>query len=112
MSYVPDQGDLVWLDFDPSAGKEIMKRRPAFVISRKIFNQHTKMAIVAPVTSTIRGGKLEVLLAGSGETKGAILVYQLKSIDFVQRKMKFIERAPDSIIEKTSAIAQLLVQLA
>lgn len=112
MSYVPDQGDLVWLDFDPSAGKEIMKRRPAFVISRKIFNQHTNMAIVAPVTNTVRGGKLEVALFGEGETKGAILVYQLKSIDFMQRKIKFIEKAPDSIIEKASSIAQLLVQIA
>ena len=52
MAYVPDQGDIVWLDFNPSSGKEIMKRRPAFVISRKAFNNHTGLAIVAPITST------------------------------------------------------------
>lgn len=34
MIYIPEQGDLIWLDFDPSSGKEIMKRRPAFVISK------------------------------------------------------------------------------
>ena len=61
MGYVPEQGDLIWLDFDPSSGKEIMKRRPAFVITKKTFNEHTKMAIVAPITSTIRGIKLEVI---------------------------------------------------
>ena len=61
MGYVPEQGDLIWLDFDPSSGKEIMKRRPAFVISKRAFNEHTKMAIVAPITSTIRGIKLEVI---------------------------------------------------
>ena len=36
--YVPDKGDIVLLDFDPSAGKEIIKRRPALVISRQSFN--------------------------------------------------------------------------
>lgn len=53
MSYTPDQGDVIWLDFDPSSGKEIMKRRPAFVISRKAFNEHTGIAIVAPITSSL-----------------------------------------------------------
>jgi mRNA-degrading endonuclease toxin of MazEF toxin-antitoxin module len=39
MRYTPEQGDIVWLDFDPSSGKEIIKRRPAFVISQKKFNE-------------------------------------------------------------------------
>ncbi len=62
MSYIPQRGDVVTLDFDPSAGQEIMKRRPVFVISRKLFNQHTGFAIVAPITSSVRGMKLEVVL--------------------------------------------------
>src|SRR3990167_7481455 len=93
MLYIPKQGDIVWLDFDPSSGKEIMKRRPAFVISQQSFNEHTKMIIAAPITSTIRGGKLEVVLPNEMETTGAILVYQLKSVDFVQRNIKFIEKS-------------------
>ena len=109
MGYIPEQGDLLWLDFDPSSGKEIMKRRPAFVISKKAFNEHTKMAIVAPITSTIRGIKLEVILNHT-KTEGAILVFQLKSIDFVRRKAMFIEKAPTHVIEQVSCIAQLLVQ--
>lgn len=86
MTYIPEQGDIIWLNFDPSSGKEIMKIRPAFVISKKAFNEHTKMAIVAPITSTIRGIKLEVVLSNKTKTEGAILVYQLKSIDFIQRE--------------------------
>ncbi len=109
MLYIPEQGDLIWLDFDPSSGKEIMKRRPAFVISRKAFNEHTKMAIVAPVTSRIRGIKLEVVLPHETKTDGAVLVHQLKSIDFVQRNAVFIEKSPANIVEKVSSIAQLLV---
>ena len=110
MPYIPKQGDIVWLDFDPSSGKEIMKRRPAFVISQQSFNEHTKMIIAAPITSTIRGGKLEVVLPNEMETTGAILVYQLKSVDFVQRNIKFIEKSLASITEKVSLIAQLLVK--
>ena len=110
MVYIPEQGDLIWLDFDPSRGKEIMKRRPAFVISRKIFNEHTKMAIVAPITSTIRGIKLEVILPDEIKTDGAILVFQLKSIDFIQRNAEFIEKTPAQVVEQVSAIAQLLVK--
>lgn len=110
MNYIPKQGDIVWLDFDPSCGKEIIKRRPAFVISQKTFNEHTQMMIVAPITSTIRGGRLEVLLPETLETKGAVLVYQLKSVDFAQRNIKYIEKSPHHTIEQISAIAQLLVQ--
>lgn len=110
MAYIPEQGDLVWLDFDPSSGKEIMKRRPAFVISRKAFNEHTKMAIVAPVTSTIRGIKLEVILPDEAKTNGAVLVYQLKSIDFVRRNAEFIEKTSANVVEQVSSIAQLLVE--
>lgn len=110
MTYVPDQGDIILLDFDPSSGKEIMKRRPALVISRKIFNVHTDFAIVAPITSTVRDIKLEVALPAKLETRGAILVYQLKSIDYVQRNAGFIEKAPPDVIEKVVEIAQVITR--
>lgn len=107
--YIPDQGDLIWLTFDPSSGKEIIKRRPAFVISRKLFNQHTKMAVVAPITSKIKGIKLEVVLAEKNKTSGAILVYQLKTVDFIQRNAEFIEKTSANTIEQVLAIAQLII---
>ncbi|MGI0119722.1 type II toxin-antitoxin system PemK/MazF family toxin [Zooshikella sp. RANM57] len=110
MVYVPDQGDIVLIDFDPSSGKEIMKTRPAFVISRKMFNEHTSMAVVAPITSTIRNVKIEVILPESTQTKGSILVYQLKSLDFEARNVRLIEKAPQKIIEKVISIAQLITQ--
>ena len=110
MLYVPEQGDIIWLSFDPSSGKEIIKRRPAFVLSRKAFNAHTQMAIIAPITSTIKGIKLEVVLPNKLKTKGSILLYQLKAIDFNARQAAFIEKTPGDIVEQVSAIAQLLVQ--
>ncbi len=110
MPYVPEKGDIIWLDFDPSSGKEIMKQRPAFVISRKAFNAHVGLMIVAPITSTIRGIKLEVVLPNELKTSGSILVYQLKSLDVLQRKAKLIERAPKQIIDQVTALAEIIIR--
>ena len=110
MLYIPQQGDIIWLSFDPSSGKEIMKRRPAYVISRKIFNEHTGLAIIAPITSTVRGIKLEVVLPDSLKTKGAVLVHQLKSLDFNEREVEFIEKMKQKEIEEIKVRAKLLIE--
>ena len=107
--YVPNQGDIVWLNFDPSAGREITKKRPAFILSRIEFNRHTGLAIVAPITSTIRGINLEVELKGS-KTEGAILVQQMRSLDYESRFIEFIEKAPATVTSQVSKIAQILVR--
>ncbi len=107
--YVPDKGDIVSLDFDPSAGKEIMKRRPAFVISRKMFNEHTGFAVVAPITGTVRGMKLEVVLPEALSTQGAILIHQVKSLDFSNRQVKFIEKAPQAITDKATELTKVII---
>jgi len=108
--YIPDKGDIVSLNFDPSAGKEIMKRRPAFVVSRKIFNEHTGFAVVAPITSTIRKMKLEVVLPEEMATKGSVLIHQMKSLDFDNRQIKLIERAPKVIVGKVTEFAKAIIE--
>jgi mRNA-degrading endonuclease toxin of MazEF toxin-antitoxin module len=109
LNYIPKQGDIIEIDFDPSAGSEIMKRRPAFVLSRHAFNEKTELAIVAPITSTVRGIKLEVLLPKGLTTSGSVLVHQIKSLDFSARNAKLIEKAPDEITRKVCDIAKILV---
>ena len=108
--YIPDKGDIVSLNFDPSAGKEIMERRPAFVISRKIFNEHTGFAIVAPITSTIRKMKLEVVLPEETSTKGSVLIHLMKSLDYSNREIKFIEKVPESTIGEVTEFAKVIIQ--
>ena len=107
--YIPDKGDIVSLDFDPRAGKEIIKRRPAFVISRLLFNEHTGFAIVAPITSTIRKMKLEVVLPDEILTEGAVLIHQMKSLDFNNRQIKLIEKAPETITKKVTELAKAII---
>ncbi|WP_198675055.1 type II toxin-antitoxin system PemK/MazF family toxin [Pseudidiomarina aquimaris] len=107
--YIPDKGDIIQLSFDPSAGREIMKYRPVFVISRKVFNAKTGLAVVAPITSTIRNHPLEVLLSEDNETSGAILLTQLKSVDYNARAVKFVEKAPIHITQRATELAQLIL---
>ena len=107
--YIPDKGDIVTLDFDPSVGKEIMKRRPAYVISQKIFNEHTGFAVLAPITNTLRNMQLEVVLSDKLSTKGAILMHQMKSLDFQNSKIEFIEKATIETISKASGIARAII---
>lgn len=107
--FYPSKGDIVWLDFDPSVGKEIMKRRPAFVISGLDFNQRTGFVIVAPITSTITGKNFEVVLPDKLNTKGAVLVHQLRSMDFANRDIKRIEKAPDTLIEQVTKRAKIII---
>ena len=107
--YIPDQGDIVLFSFDPSAGREIMKRRLAFVISKRIFNEHTGFAVVAPITSTIRNMQLEVVLPESLETSGSVLVHQLKSLDFADREAERIETAPLAITQKVLGLAKAII---
>jgi len=107
--YIPKQGDIVTLDFEPSAGKEISKRRPALVLSRSEFNQHTRLAIVAPITSTVTGMGLEVVLTGTTKVSGAILIAQLKSFDFGVRNVKFVESAEIEVVAESLKKAKLII---
>ena len=49
--YIPKQGDIAFLDFNPTKGHEQAGKRPCIVISNNVFNKNTKMTIVCPITS-------------------------------------------------------------
>ena len=109
MNYIPQQGDIIWLDFDPSAGTEIMKRRPALVLSRKIFNEHTGFAMVAPITNTERKNKFTVRTPEDNKTDGYVLTYQVRTLDYKSRKAEKIEVVSSEYIQKISTLVKLIV---
>lgn len=95
-SYVPDRGDLVWLEFTPQAGSEQRGRRPALVLSPKSYNGKVGLALFCPLTSKVKGYPFEVELPGGYAVSGVVLSDQLKSLDWRSRKVSFIERvSPD-----------------
>ncbi|MGL9905513.1 MazF family toxin-antitoxin system, toxin component [Enterococcus sp. DIV0802c] len=93
-NYIPKKGDIVWIDFDPSTGKEIQKRRPGLVVSRYEFNRKTMFAVICPITSTIQKLPTRYTLPEDLDTKGQVLISQLKSLDFKERKLKKLRIYP------------------
>ncbi len=100
MSYVPKQGDIIFMEFDPRTGREQKGRRPAFVVSNNTFNQFTKMAMVCPITNTNKGFPLHVTLDNRTKTTGVIMCDQPKSLDVSARGSVFVEKAPEDIINE------------
>jgi mRNA interferase MazF len=83
-NYVPDAGDLVWIHFDPQAGHEQAKHRPAVVLSPASYNGKTGLVVCCPTTTQIKGYPFEVAL--SGNPPSVVLADQVKSFDWKARK--------------------------
>jgi len=108
-TYIPQRGDIVWLDFNPQAGREQAGRRPAFVVSPAAYNGKVGLALVCPVTSREKGYPFEVPLPSGLAVTGVILSDQLKSLDWRRRKAAFIVAAPEAVtVEVQKKIEALL----
>ncbi len=94
--YVPHQGDVVFLDFNPTKGHEQSGTRPAVVISTNIFNQKTKMAILCPITSNNKEFPTHYKLEDTKNIQGSVLCEHVKSVDYEIRNLKFIEKLSDN----------------
>ena len=108
-AYIPDRGDMVWLEFTPQTGSEQAGRRPALVISPKSYNGKVGLALFCPVTARVKGYPFEVLLPEGGGVAGVVLADQLKSLDWRARKAKLIEHvSPDVLTMVTARLLPLL----
>ena len=103
-AYVPRKGDFVALTFDPQSGHEQHGRRPALVVSNDLFNKHTGLCIVCPVTSARRDYPFHVSIPEGEDVVGVVMVEQVKSIDFGSRNVKRIGPAPESILQEVLSL--------
>jgi mRNA interferase MazF len=108
-SYIPKQGELVSLDFDPQSGHEQRGRRPALVLSKEAFNERTGMAICCPITNTDRKISLHIQVTDRCSLTGFVMCDQVKSLDFRARRMKFIECAPRELVDDVLAILDAIL---
>ena len=108
-NYIPQKGDFIVLTFDPQSGHEQKGRRPALVISNHLFNKHTGLAIVCPVTNSDRQIPFHLALPTSSTLNGFVMVDQVKSIDFRARKAKFIESAPSELLDDVIEVLNVCV---
>lgn len=94
--YIPRQGDIVFLDFNPTKVHEQAGFRPAVVISNNVFNENTKMVMVCPITSNDKEFPTHYILEDTMKIKGSVLCEHIRSIDYEIRNLKFVEKLSDN----------------
>lgn len=107
--YVPDRGDVVWLQFEPQAGHEQSGRRPALVISPKSYNGRVGLALLCPITSKVKGYPFEVLLPAGLKISGAVLADQIKSLDWKARQAQYVCTVPPEVVTEVIGKIQALL---
>lgn len=109
-AYVPDRGDVVWIDFNPTRGREQRGERPCLVLSFKKYNEKSGLAFVCPITSKVKGYPFEVPYTLRGNDN-AILADQLRSIDWKERRARKITAAPAAVtLEVQERLKRLLCE--
>ncbi len=110
ISFVPVRGDVVWLDFDPQAGHEQAGRRPALVLSDRLYNERSSLALIVPITSKQKNYPFHVALPVALLPKPSwAIADQVRSLDWRARKASSLTRCPVAILEHIAALASGLV---
>ena len=107
--YVPEKGDFVMLSFSPQSGHEQMGRRPALVISNTLFNRHTGLAMVCPITRTFRNIPFHFTIPEGQAFSGYIMVEQIKSVDYASRRVERVSSAPRTVLNEVLSILDACV---
>ena len=108
-SYVPDRGDIVWLQFNPQAGHEQAGHRPALVLSPASYNRRSGLMLCCPMTSQKKGYPFEVVIAAETDRDSVVLADQVKSLDWKVRKAVKKGTASIEVIAETLSKLQTLL---
>ncbi len=108
--YVPERGDIIWLNFSPTRGHEQGGKRPALVISRSVYNGKTSLVIICPITSRAKGYEFEVALPDTSNIQGVVLSDHVRSLDWRVRHAKFAERASSAVVTQVAELISILAQ--
>jgi mRNA interferase MazF len=108
--YVPDRGDIVWLNFTPQAGHEQAGHRPALVLSPAQYNAASGLMLCCPMTTQVKGYPFEVPVDAPGGQSGVVLADQVKSVDWKARRAQRKGRASDAVVADVLARIQALLR--
>jgi mRNA interferase MazF len=109
-AYVPEAGDIVMMDFDPQIGREQAKRRPALVLTDQRYNRASGLAVVCPLTSKRKPYPFALPIT-LDEVEGAVLVDQLKSLDWSGRGARFHAKAAPALVSRVRQYLAVLLGL-
>ena len=106
-SYIPDTGDIVWVNFNPQEGREQSGFRPAVVLSPSIYNAKTSLMVCCPMTTQIKNYPFEVLIGS--DRPAAVLADQVKSLGWRKRRARRKGAiSPDELAEVRAKIRALI----
>jgi mRNA interferase MazF len=108
--YVPDVGDIVWLEFDPQAGHEQSGHRPALVLSPARYNGKTGLMVCCPLTTQIKGYPFEVGVDIDG-VASVVLADQIKSLDWKARRAQKKGTVPSEVLAHVRAMLKALLAM-
>jgi len=108
--YIPERGDIVWLNFNPGTGHEQKGKRPAVVISPKAYNGKVGLGLFCPITSKAKDYPFEVK-TDNDRISGVVLADQIKSLDWKTRDIEFITKeTPEKMNEIIDKIGALIFE--
>jgi mRNA interferase MazF len=109
--YIPDRGDIVWLQFNPQSGHEQAGHRPALVLSPASYNRASGLMLCCPMTSQKKGYPFEVVISDDPDRTSVVLADQVKSVDWKTRQaVKKGSASPNVVMETLSKLHALLEQ--
>ena len=109
-TYIPDRGDIVWLNFDPQSGHEQKGKRPAIVISPKDYNKKVGLGLFCPITSKIKDYPFEIKIENK-KIIGVVLSDQIKSLDWKSRDIEFISKETSEKMEEIIGKLNVLINI-
>lgn len=107
--YVPDRGDIVWLQFNPQSGHEQAGHRPALVLSPASYNRASGLMLCCPMTSHKKGYPFEVVISGEPHHPSVVLADQVKSLDWKTRQAVKKGIASSNVVMETLSKLQTLL---
>ncbi len=108
--YVPDVGDIIWLEFDPQSGHEQKGHRPALVLSPLAYNAKAGLIVCCPMTTHPKGYPFEVMLNIAG-VESVVLADQIKSVDWRARNAKLKDKVTVEALTETKAKIKALLAI-
>lgn len=108
-SYVPDRGDIVWLQFNPQSSHEQAGHRPALVLSPASYNRASGLMLCCPMISHKKCYPFEVVISDDPHRTGVVLADQVKSLDWKTRQAVKKETASPSVVMETLSKLQTLL---
>jgi len=109
LDWVPDRGDIVWMNFSPQVGREQAGYRPALTVSPLAFNRMLGVGLFCPIRSRAKGYPFEVLIPPGSRIEGAVLTEQVRSIDWRARNARPAGRASPEVIEEALGKLRVLM---